>query len=131
LVLGKYSIAFRIAKATPKKAGYFVTIWKRLSPKAAIAPLDIADEIDFVVISVYGGTNRGHFVFSKQLLVAQGVMSVHSQGGKRAFRVYPPWSKPLSKAAAKTQQWQLPYFLPLAEGMVADISLVHHLLNLS
>jgi hypothetical protein len=129
LVLGKYPIAFRIAKATPKKVGYFVTIWKRLSPAAAIVPLDIEDEVDFVVISVHGGTNYGHFVFSKKLLVAKGIMSVHNQGGKRAIRVYPPWSTSLNKTAAKTQQWQLPYFLPLVEGIVADTSLVHHLFN--
>nr|WGE07832.1 MepB family protein [Bacillus subtilis] len=37
-------------------------------------------------------------------------MSHNSKKGKTAFRVYPPWTEPVSKQAVKTQQWQLRYF---------------------
>ena len=42
---------FRIAKKTPTKSGWFVTIWKRGSDNI-IAPYDESDSIDFVVIAV-------------------------------------------------------------------------------
>ena len=41
-------------------------------------------------------------------------MSHDGLGGKRAIRVYPPWSYPVAKVAIKTQQWQLRYFVALA-----------------
>ncbi|MCP5369402.1 MAG: MepB family protein [Rickettsiaceae bacterium] len=42
---------FRIAKKTPTKSGYFVTIWKR-GADSIIAPYEEADAIDFVVVAV-------------------------------------------------------------------------------
>lgn len=106
-------VAFRVAKTTPTKIGQFVTIWKRETPEAEIAPLDAADGIDFVIVSVADEANRGQFIFDRQTLVARGVFSVDGRGGKRAIRVYPPWSKPIAKDAVRTQQWQLRRFLSL------------------
>lgn len=40
-------------------------------------------------------------------------MSVDGAGGKRAFRVYPPWVTTTSRQATGTQAWQLDHFLPL------------------
>jgi hypothetical protein len=113
-------VAFRVAKTTPTKIGQFVTIWKRPMPGDEIAPLDSGDGVDFVVVSVADATHRGQFVFSQEALVKHGVMSLSGKGGKRAIRVYPPWSNPLVKEAIRTQQWQLRYFLPLAPGINAD-----------
>jgi hypothetical protein len=114
LDLAGRAVAFRVAKTTPTKIGQFVTIWKRPTPSAEIAPLDSGDGVDAVVVSVGDASHRGQFVFDQQALLKYGVMSRDGQGGKRAIRVYPPWSKPVAKDAIKTQQWQLRYFVALA-----------------
>ena len=114
------NVAFRVAKTTPTKIGQFVTIWKRPMPGDEIAPFDSVDGVDFVVVSVADATHRGQFVFSQEALIEHGVMSRSGEGGRRAMRVYPPWSKPEVKQAIRTQQWQLRYFLPLAPGTGAD-----------
>ena len=110
--LNGHQVAFRVARITPTKLGQFVTIWKRETPDVEIAPLDAADGVDFVIVSVADAGQRGQFVFDRQSLVDRGVISVNGKGGKRAVRVYPPWSKPIAKAAQRTQQWQTRHFLP-------------------
>lgn len=110
--LDGHQVAFRVARTTPTKIGQFVTIWKREAPDAEIAPLDAADGVDLVIVSVADAGHRGQFVFDRQGLIEHGVFSVDGKGGKRALRVYPPWSKPIAKDAMRTQQWQLRYFLP-------------------
>jgi hypothetical protein len=106
------SMVFRIAKTTPTKIGQFVTLWKRPQPDGPIAPLDSKDNFDFVVVYVSDENklNQGHFTFSKEILLTHGVISSQEKGGKRAIRVYPPWSKPTAKDAIKTQRWQLLFF---------------------
>lgn len=108
------AVVFRVAKTTPTKIGQFVTIWKRAALSDKIAPLDSGDGVDVVVVSVADATRRGQFVFDQQALLKYAVMSRDGHGGKRAIRVYPPWSKPVAKDAIKTQQWQLRYFVALA-----------------
>lgn len=105
------AVVFRVAKTTPTKIGQFVTIWKRPTPSDEIAPLDSSDGVDVVIVSVANATHSGQFVFDRNALLRHGVMSRDDQGGKRAIRVYPPWSKPVAKDAIKTQQWQLRYFV--------------------
>ena len=123
------NIVFRIAKTTPTKIGQFVTIWKRPTPDAEIAPLDINDNVDFVVVSVSDGTLHGQFIFDQKILLAKGVMSKNGKGGKRAIRVYPAWSKPIAKEAIKTQQWQLQYFFETTSDKNADLQRVRKLFN--
>ncbi|QAT84885.1 hypothetical protein EJ065_3322 [Corallococcus coralloides] len=106
-------VVFRVAKTTPTKIGQFVTLWKRPTPGAEIAPLDGEDGVAIVVVSVADATHRGQFVFPRKTLMDKGVMSRAQQGGKRAIRVYPPWSKPVVQEAIRTQKWQLQYFLSL------------------
>lgn len=133
LGLAGLSLAFRVAKTTPTKIGQFVTIWKRPTPQAEIAPLDGADGVDVVVVSVTEagpGGRHGQFVFDRAVLLAKGVMSRDGVGGKRALRVYPPWTVPLAKDAVRTQQWQLRHFLPLREDGGADPARLRALLNL-
>jgi hypothetical protein len=108
--LNGFNIAFRTAKITPKKLGRFVTLWKRPTQNNPIIPLDISDNIDFVIVSVTENAYHGQFIFSQKTLANQGILSHQSQGGKLAFRVYPSWVKPEAKAAIKTQQWQLQHF---------------------
>lgn len=113
-------IVFRVAKTTPTKIGQFVTLWKRPTPTGEIAPLDSGDGVAFVVVSVADETRHGQFVFDREILAAKGVMSIDGEGGKRAIRVYPPWSRPVAKQAVRTQQWQLKYFLALDQSGHAD-----------
>jgi hypothetical protein len=117
-------ILFRIAKTTPTKVGQFVTLWKRPTPASEIAPFDLSDEIDFVIIHVSDGTHHGQFIFDQTILLSKGVMSKNNQGGKRAIRVYPAWTRPTAKDAIKTQAWQLQYFLPLDQSIHGDLNQV-------
>lgn len=103
---------FRIAKKTPTKSGWFVTIWKRGSDNI-IAPYDESDSIDFVVIAVSDGNNLGEFVFPKTILTKKNIFSANGKEGRRAIRVYAPWDKTTSSQAAKTQKWQGQFFVVL------------------
>ncbi|MDF2866859.1 MAG: hypothetical protein K0S11_329 [Gammaproteobacteria bacterium] len=127
LGLDSYNIAFRVAKTTPTKIGQFVTLWKRPTPHDEIAPLDISDNVNFVVVSVSDEAHCGQFIFDQTLLVAKGIMSQSGKGGKRAIRVYPPWTKPVAKDAIRTQQWQLQCFLSLEQDGTAQLTQVHEL----
>jgi hypothetical protein len=120
--LDGHSVAYRVAKTTPTKIGQFVTIWKRSTPDSEIAPLDTTDDVQFVVISVAESVHRGQFIFNQKILLAKGIMSSNGKGGKRAIRVYPPWSTPTAKDAIRTQQWQTQHFLPLAADGTAESS---------
>lgn len=122
------AIVFRVAKTRRAKLRQFVTLWKRPTPDSEIVPLDLADKVDSVVISVADADRRGQFIFSKQLLLEKGVMSCEGKGGKRAIRVYPPWVVPTAKEAIRTQRWQTEYFLLLAaDGTAQSPELVRKL----
>jgi hypothetical protein len=108
-------VVFRLAKTTPSKVGQFVTLWKRPQRSGEIAPMDANDPVDFVVVHSSNTERCGHFVFDKNVLIKMGVLSSQQHAGKRAIRVYPPWSHPVAKDAVKTQSWQLPYFIELGE----------------
>ncbi|MFF3151052.1 MepB family protein, partial [Streptomyces sp. NPDC057927] len=84
------AVRFRAAKTTPIKAGQFVTVWKR-SPAGPIQPFDATDPVDLFVISTRDDHHFGQFVFPMDALRQHGVVSANGSGGKRAFRVYPPW----------------------------------------
>ncbi|MFF7731393.1 MepB family protein [Streptomyces sp. NPDC007984] len=113
------AVRFRVAKTTPTKAGQFVTVWKR-SPGGPIQPFDAADAVDLFVISSRDDQHLGQFVFSMDALRRHGVVSEGGSGGKRAFRVYPPWVTTTSRQARTTQSWQADHFLPLHPDGPAD-----------
>ncbi len=115
------SILYRKAKITPTKNGQFVTLWKRNS-KGPIRPYEGSDKIDFVFVVVKSHSNFGLFIFPKEALIQHAIFSDHDMGGKRAIRVYPPWDKPASQQAEKTQQWQLDYFLDIPKTESIDSS---------
>ncbi|OMF43323.1 MepB domain containing protein [Paenibacillus sp. BGI2013] len=116
-----FTIRFRVAKTTPTKIGQFVTLWQR-SEDGSTQPNDGSDSADVYVISTRIGSHFGQFVFPKHVLLQRDILSDQGKGGKRAIRVYPPWDKPTSKQALKTQQWQLEYFLevPFTEPLNCD-----------
>ncbi|MFK9092764.1 MepB family protein [Bacillus salipaludis] len=117
--LNALSIRFRVAKITPTKVGQFVTLWDRIGD-GPIQPYDISDPVELFVISTRDGNNFGQFVFPKAVLCNQDIVSNKGKGGKRAIRVYPPWDKPTSRQAQKTQLWQLEYFLEIPVNIPID-----------
>ncbi|MFD7609565.1 MepB family protein [Streptomyces sp. NPDC059828] len=115
------SARFRVAKTTPTKAGQFVTVWQR-SAEGPIRPFDADDGVDLFVISSRDSGHFGQFVFPRAVLCERGIVSRNGLGGKRAFRVYPPWVTTTSRQACSTQAWQVDYFLPLGEGAPVDMA---------
>ncbi|MNI30576.1 MepB protein [compost metagenome] len=118
--LNEVSIRFRVAKITPTKVGQFVTLWERIGD-GPIQPYDVSDPVDLFVISTRQGNQFGQFVFPKAVLYEQDIVANQGKGGKRAIRVYPPWDKPTSRQAQKTQKWQLEYFLEIPLDMPIDV----------
>ncbi|MGK5594087.1 MAG: MepB family protein [Parachlamydiaceae bacterium] len=110
--LESQKVMYREGKTTPKKTGQFVTFWKRthLGP---IAPYDIEDAFDRLMIGVKNNEQGGVYIFSKPVLLEKGVLSKGAKGGKRAMRIYSPWDRAENTQAEKTQAWQLPYFCEL------------------
>lgn len=102
-------IRFRVGKLTPTKVGLFVAVWRR-AEDGSTEPFPAEDGADLLVITVREGTRAGYFAFPKSALVKQGIVSVNGAGGKRGFRVYPPWSEVSNRQAVRTQQWQCEYF---------------------
>lgn len=108
---------FRVARTTPIKVGQFVTLWQRTAQGSGpIRPFDSSDGIALFVVSVRGDAGFGQFVFPQRALIAHGVVSQDFIGGKRALRVYPPWSEPTSRMAQATQRWQREHFYPIPDA---------------
>lgn len=105
------NILFRIAKKTPTKTGWFVTIWKRVDN--IIAPYDEHDPVDFVVVSILDNDKIGQFIFPKTALLKNKIFITNDKEGKRAIRVYTPWDEATSTQAGKTQKWQNQFFVDL------------------
>ncbi|AFR31144.1 hypothetical protein ARUE_c42720 [Arthrobacter sp. Rue61a] len=106
-------IRFRVGKVTPTKVGLFVAVWRRAAaggtePFPADGPS--AHDTDILVVSVRESENSGHFLFPRSALVTHGICSVNGSGGKRGFRVYPPWSVTPNRRAQVTQEWQGAFF---------------------
>ncbi|MBC7846235.1 MAG: MepB family protein [Flavobacterium sp.] len=121
-------IQHRVSKITPTKTGQFVTIWKR-NQDGITEPLDINDEINFVIITARSGDNFGQFIFPKKVLADRGIITQNGKSGKRGIRVYPPWDIPKSKQAEKTQSWQLNYFLNIKTDGSTELGLTKKLLE--
>lgn len=105
---------FRIAKKTPTKEGWFVTIWQRNSDNNIITPYHETAGIDFLIIAVVDRNNVGEFIFPKTILLNKHIFSSMNKEGKRAFRVYTPWDSPPNAQAAQTQKWQSQFFVDLS-----------------
>lgn len=119
---------FRSGKITPTKVGQFVTLWKR-GANGKTQAYDLSDPVDLFIVSVRDKQNFGQFIFSKLILFEKGFISNKGKGGKRAMRIYPPWDKPDSFQAKKTQSWQLPYFLEIDPSKSTDLNRVQKLFN--
>jgi hypothetical protein len=126
--LNGHEIKFRVSKITPTKTGQFVTIWKR-DEQGVTRPFSETDELDFFIICSRSNENFGVFMFPKALLVEKGIITGKGKEGKRGIRVYPPWDKPTSKQAEKTQGWQTRYFFSIHQNKSADVAAVKKLLS--
>ncbi|WP_435611393.1 MepB family protein [Streptomyces sp. bgisy159] len=115
------AVRYRAARTTPTKAGQFVTVWKR-SPAGPIQPFDVTDPVDLFVISTRDDHHFGQFVLPPDALRRHGVVSANGTGGKRAFRVYPPWVTPPNRQAGTAQAWQLGFFLHLPQDGPVDLA---------
>ena len=127
--LNEKIIQYRVANITPTKIGQFVAIWKR-NNEGITAPFDVADSLDFMIISVRDSENFGQFIFPKSVLVSHGIISQNEKGGKRGIRVYAPWDKPENKQAIKTQAWQVNYFVEIKKNSHLDLEFVKKILSI-
>jgi hypothetical protein len=116
----KRKVIFREAKITPTKIGQFVTFWKRIN-NGPIQPFDASDDFDLFIVNTKTDGHFGQFIFTKQILIQQGIITHNNKEGKRAIRVYPPWDIAINKQAQKTQKWQLNYFLEIPLDKTIDV----------
>jgi hypothetical protein len=91
-------------------------------------PFDSTNDIDYIIIQSTFNEQTGQFILPKSVLIKQDYMSRNGVSKKRAMRVYPPWEKPKSAQALKTQAWQIPYWTDIAP--VVDSKHLHNLINL-
>jgi hypothetical protein len=117
--LGPHKIEHRTAKTTPTKHGQFVTIWKR-NNEGATAPLDMLDDLDFMIITVLKGNKIGQFIFPKSELALRGIITHNGKIGKRGVRVYPTWDPAPNQQAAKTQNWQASFFVEIEKDKTTE-----------
>ena len=127
--LEKLNIKYRLAKITPTKIGQFVTIWKR-NEKGITEPFDILDDIDFYIIATRKENQLGVFIFPRNVLYENKILSDKNRDGKRGIRVYPSWDLTTNKQAQKTQLWQTKYFLDFSQDKQIDLKKAKNLLTL-
>lgn len=102
----------RLAKKTPIKKGYFVTLWTKGSDNKNRS-FNYEESTDFVLILISDDINRGCFSFPKDILKKHGILSTGTSSGKMGFRVYPPWCIDLNDTARTAQYWQEKFFINL------------------
>ena len=71
----------------------------------------------------------GQFIFPKELLAKNKIITHNGSDGKRGIRVYPPWDITSSKQAEKTQTWQLNYFIQFKPHLVDTETKLINLIN--
>lgn len=109
----------RLAKKTPKKAGYFFAIWCK-DDTYNNRPFNTKEFEDKLIVNILDKSKKGIFVFPKNLLADKRIISTEESRGKMAMRVYPSWENKLNKTAYKTQQWQIEYFIDFSSGFDED-----------
>ena len=126
--LNNKSIIYRLAKNTPKKAGQFVTIWKR-NDAGITEPFNYNDNFDYFLIAAIKENDFGFFIFPKTILLENKILSTKDIEGKRGIRVYPSWDQPANEQALKTQCWQSKYFIQIKNELTFESEKFKQLLN--
>ncbi|MCS0601444.1 MepB family protein [Streptomyces sp. LP11] len=109
----------------PESAEYAACAFTLRSEEGPIRPFDVGDGVDLFVISSRDDDGFGQFVFPRDVLCERGIVSRGGSGGKRGFRVYPPWVTTANRQARATQAWQVNYFLDLGRPGTADLARAH------
>ena len=126
--LNKIKVKFRMAKITPTKSGQFVTIWKR-NRNGITEPYNVSDDYELYLIGTRQESKIGFFIFNKNVLSENKILSNNETTGKRGIRVYPSWSLTQNNQAKKTQNWQTKYFVEIKADNEIDINRVKKLLR--
>lgn len=113
-------LRFRVGKVTPRKVGMFVTVWQR-AQTGSTEPLPDEDRVHALIVTAREGDRFGFFEFPRSALRTHGIVSAAGVGGKRGFRVYPPWSETANAQAKRSQAWQIDYFLELDSRASVDV----------
>lgn len=112
--LSTKTVRFRVAKTTPAKIGQFVAFWEK-DENNKNQPFSFEAAPDLLVINTSTSDNLfGQFIFPKEVLLKQNILSSTSTKGKMGIRIYPSWDSPTSQVALTTQAWQLAYFIDLS-----------------
>lgn len=120
------AMRLRTGKVTPTKPGFFVTVWRR-AEGGKTEPFPSDSGVNFLVITVQDQQGSGMFIFPTTALVIHGIVSVNGNGGKRGFRLYPPWLLNLNPTAARSQKWQTKFFVDETAGLDRFDQLLTHL----
>ncbi|MET0854216.1 MAG: MepB family protein [Microterricola sp.] len=104
----------RSGRVTPRKVGLFVAVWER-ADDGTTRPFAHEGDMELLLVIVRDGARLGLFTFPREALREHGILSVAGEGGKRGFRLYPPWSETSNAQAQRTQRWQQCYFEPISE----------------
>ncbi len=110
--IDQFQVKYRKGRSTPRKIGYFVTLWKRNDDRKT-EPFSITDDFQFYIIDTEKDNKHGIFLIPRTILSEKQVLSSASKQGKRGFRVYAPWDLRDSKQAERTKEWQTDYFIDL------------------
>lgn len=110
-------IRVREGKVTPTKPGVFVAVWRSLD-SGETGPFPHDDGVEFLLVTAQTGAREetsmgarnGAFLLPTWALVTRKIVSVAGAGGKRGFRLYPPWLTGLNSQASRTQRWQTEFF---------------------
>lgn len=113
--LNKHSVRFRKAKLTPNKAGFFVVAWEKDDNNNNQA-YSYNDSPDHLMVYCETESRQGIFIFPKDALLKNNILSTDKQKGKMGFRVYPTWEELSSKQALQSQKWQSEHFVNLSDG---------------
>ena len=119
LIINKHVYRSRLAKLTPKKKGYFVAFWEK-DTKGINQAYSYENSPEKLIVSVIDNERRGQFIFPKKVLFKYGILKSSNQKGKMALRVYPSWVTELNTYAAKTQTWQVEYFIDLSNDFEVE-----------
>lgn len=127
LVLDKQlKLTYRQAKITPKKQGFFVTLWHKDSSEAVNIPYSATDLEHGLLIFVPHDKAPGFFVLNQSVCEQLGILKTESKPGKMGFRIYHPESQLEAKQARRIQTLMKPYFICVRDPHLKEFLMNHY-----